>query len=317
MIHRRESLWAVLYCCFSCRLGIFGWQHQQHQQHQSRRSFCVERVAVVGGLIVGTVVDGRGRGCVPDTVAVAVGVATQDTTTPVPPSTEARHLPSRPLADEDFSEWFQNKLQPATEERPAIPLPSTTPRDQNTQPSVQGVIYGPSTLPVLLGTRSSPSYLLVQVFKKEEDEIGRNMKPGSPSDASLLRTVQSAKIPLSQVSFPFQFQFTKLLESIPNNQDLLVRATLLLDIGAADDEVTGSSSSFCSYLTGEGVAKALLLPSSPRSSSRTSTSSIGIPQRQDSDNNDIYVRGPATVRLGPLGTDDATLQNICFTSTGV
>ena len=210
----------------------------------------------------------------------------------VPPAVAS----SRDEKADDLSEWFQTKLKQPTEERPAIPFPSVTKKEQRLRPVVQGVIYGPSSLPA--SVKSSSSYLLVQVLRYQALE--QQLDGSSSLSQSPKYFVESSKIPLSQLSFPFQFQFNKISPSVPQDMDLVVRARIMLDLSNGSSTTGTSAPLFCTYLEGEGVAKAFLLPSANINSNKNSgpfavDSEVGI--------NGVYVRGPAAVRLGqpPIG----------------
>ncbi|KAL7576905.1 hypothetical protein ACA910_006668 [Epithemia clementina (nom. ined.)] len=283
-----NRLLLLIYCWLSYRDLVAGWQQQPPCPKQSRRAFITNNVVAVAGIWVGAA----------DAAIAAVHVDD-------PASDQLSQK------QQEKQDWFQTKMQPATEDRPAIPLPSVTPREQKALPPVQGVIYGPSVLPTF-GTTSS-SYLLVEVLlPTKASENNSNNQHGSD-------VVQAARIPMSQImSFPFRFQFTKLTKSISDDQDLMVRAKLQLDFGGSgggEDATIHEESLFCSYLIGEGVAKALLLPSSAasRSSKQRSPSSeeTATTTTTITTNDGIFIRAPAAVRLGPVDIADDRVTTSC------
>ena len=263
----------VLGLVVCCSQLTTAWQQQQQQE--SRRIFCAKWTTHMAGV------------CFWGTTSLE-----QANAAAAAPPSSSTGSPS------DINEWFLQNLQPATEDRPAIPLPSVTPKDQKTQPAVQGVIYGPSTIPPFM--RSTSSYLLVEILKQEE-----NQQPSSYDTLDFSTVVQSAKIPMTQVgSFPFQFQFTKLSKSVPSSEELMVRTTLVLDLQTQLDGVnsaqsqSSSSSLLCSYLTGQGIAKALVLPAAINNKKSTATTG------DDRAEAGVFVRGPASVRLEPVPSGD-------------
>ena len=172
---------------------------------------------------------------------------------------------------EDEKAWFGQTLQPATDERPAIPLPTVS--STNRPPTLQGAIYWPvpSTIQADIATTSPAALLWVKVVDPTTNTI-----------------LQSSKIPLQKIaSWPFQFRFTKLSESVTvkDQQDLLVQASILLEGGTDDNQV------FCGAFQGQGVAKAIPLQNTSKSDNEEA------PQA-------VYVRAAAAVKLDAVMTPE-------------